>query len=173
MSVHFDLLKTDSATAARRGRLRTRHGMVETPIFMPVGTYGAVKSVSPDELETLGAQIILGNTYHLYLRPGHERVDRLGELHRFMNWDGPILTDSGGFQVFSLARYREVTEQGVTFKNKLDGAVHTYNDLIGSYEGRVLVQARKLRDLGAATGDEIPIQEQITTQPRALSGDRL
>jgi queuine tRNA-ribosyltransferase len=118
---HFDLLKTDSATAARRGRLRTRHGMVETPIFMPVGTQGTVKGVSPVQLRELGAQIILGNTYHLNLRPTSELVKELGGLHKFMGWDGPILTDSGGFQVFSLAKLRKMHDDGVEFQSHLDG----------------------------------------------------
>lgn len=118
---HFDLLKTDSATAARRGRLRTRHGVVETPIFMPVGTQGTVKGVSPVQLRELGAQIILGNTYHLNLRPTSELVKELGGLHRFMGWDGPILTDSGGFQVFSLAKLRKMHDDGVEFQSHLDG----------------------------------------------------
>jgi queuine tRNA-ribosyltransferase len=118
---HFDLLQTDPATAARRGRLRTRHGTVETPIFMPVGTQGTVKGVSPAQLRELGAQIILGNTYHLNLRPTSELVRDLGGLHRFMGWDGPILTDSGGFQVFSLAKLRTMHEDGVEFQSHLDG----------------------------------------------------
>ena len=111
----FHLLATDPATAARRGRLHTRHGTVETPIFMPVGTQGTVKAVTPAQLREVGAQIILGNTYHLNLRPGSEVVRELGGLHRFMGWDGPILTDSGGFQVFSLAKLREVRDDGVAF----------------------------------------------------------
>ena len=118
---HFDLLKTDTATAARRGRLRTRHGVVETPIFMPVGTQGTVKGVSPVQLRELGAQIILGNTYHLNLRPTSELVRELGGLHKFMGWDGPILTDSGGFQVFSLAKLRKMHDDGVEFQSHLDG----------------------------------------------------
>ena len=118
---HFDLLKTDSATAARRGRLRTRHGVIETPIFMPVGTQGTVKGVSPVQLRELGAQIILGNTYHLNLRPTSELVRELGGLHKFMGWDGPILTDSGGFQVFSLAKLRKMHDDGVEFQSHLDG----------------------------------------------------
>ncbi len=118
----FDLLKTDTATAARRGRLRTRHGVVETPIFMPVGTQGTVKSVTPRQVRELGAQIILGNTYHLNLRPGSELIRDLGGLHAFMGWDGPILTDSGGFQVFSLAKLRDIREDGVAFASHLDGA---------------------------------------------------
>jgi queuine tRNA-ribosyltransferase len=118
---HFDLLKTDPATAARRGRLRTRHGVIETPIFMPVGTQGTVKGVSPVQLRELGAQIILGNTYHLNLRPTSELVRELGGLHKFMGWDGPILTDSGGFQVFSLAKLRKMHDDGVEFQSHLDG----------------------------------------------------
>ncbi|HWA85983.1 MAG TPA: tRNA guanosine(34) transglycosylase Tgt [Opitutus sp.] len=124
MAEHFQLLQTDTATAARRGRLTTRHGAVETPIFMPVGTQGTVKAVTPVHLRELGAQIILGNTYHLSLRPGSELVRELGGLHRFMGWDGPILTDSGGFQVFSLAKLRDITDAGVAFQSHLDGARH-------------------------------------------------
>jgi queuine tRNA-ribosyltransferase len=122
MTAHFELLKTDTATAARRGRLRTRHGVIETPIFMPVGTQGTVKSVTPQHLRDIGAQIILGNTYHLNLRPGSELVRELGGLHTFMGWDGPILTDSGGFQVFSLAKLRDIRDDGVAFSSHLDGA---------------------------------------------------
>jgi queuine tRNA-ribosyltransferase len=122
MSAHFDLLCTDAATGARRGRLRTRHGVVETPIFMPVGTQGTVKAVTPRQLGEIGAQIILGNTYHLNLRPGSELVREMGGLHRFMGWDGPILTDSGGFQVFSLAKLRDIRDDGVAFASHLDGA---------------------------------------------------
>jgi len=118
---HFDLLLTDPHTAARRGRLRTRHGVVETPIFMPVGTQGTVKGVSPVQLRELGAQIILGNTYHLNLRPTSELVRELGGLHKFMGWDGPVLTDSGGFQVFSLAKLRKMHDDGVEFQSHLDG----------------------------------------------------
>ena len=122
MSGAFELLHTDTATAARRGRLRTRHGVVETPIFMPVGTQGTVKSVTPRHLREIGAQIILGNTYHLGLRPGGALIRELGGLHGFMGWDGPILTDSGGFQVFSLAKLRDVRDDGVAFASHLDGA---------------------------------------------------
>ncbi len=121
----FDLLKTDSRTAARRGRMTTRRGTIETPVFMPVGTQGTVKAILPEALKEIGAQIILSNTYHLFLRPGHERVARLGGLHRFMNWPGPILTDSGGFQVFSLGDLRKIDEGGVVFQSHLDGARHT------------------------------------------------
>ncbi len=118
----FTLLKTDSATAARRGRLATRHGVIETPVFMPVGTQGTVKAVTPAHLREIGTQVILGNTYHLSLRPGSALVRELGGLHKFMGWDGPILTDSGGFQVFSLAKLREVRDDGVAFQSHLDGA---------------------------------------------------
>ncbi len=122
MVEHFDLLKTDMATAARRGRLRTRHGTIETPIFMPVGTQGTVKSLTPAHLREIGSQIILGNTYHLNLRPTSELIRDLGGLHKFMGWDGPILTDSGGFQVFSLAKLRDIRDDGVAFASHLDGA---------------------------------------------------
>ncbi len=107
----FELGKTEGK--ARRGRLTTAHGVIETPAFMPVGTQGAVKAVSPRELRELKAQIILGNTYHLFVRPGLEAMRHFGGLHRFMNWDGPILTDSGGYQIFSLAKLRKITEEGV------------------------------------------------------------
>jgi len=109
---------------ARLGRMRTPHGEVVTPAFMPVGTAGAVKAVTPEELRRCGAQLVLCNTYHLYLRPGHEVVRELGGLHRFMHWDGPILTDSGGYQVFSMASLRELDDGGVRFRSHLDGSVH-------------------------------------------------
>ena len=118
----FELLKTDLVSRARRGRLVTQHGIVETPIFMPVGTQGTVKAMAPDELHSVGAQIILGNTYHLFLRPGLEVIKHFGGLHRFMGWNRPILTDSGGFQVFSLAKLRRITEEGVHFNNHIDGS---------------------------------------------------
>lgn len=117
----FSLLSTDRSSKARRGRLTTSHGVIETPAFMPVGTQGSVKAVSPRELRELEAQIILGNTYHLFVRPGMEVIRHFGGLHRFMNWDGPILTDSGGYQIFSLAKLRKITEEGVAFQNHLDG----------------------------------------------------
>jgi len=121
---NFDLLAIDSATGARRGRLHTRRGVIETPAFMPVGTQGTVKGMLPEQLREVGAQVILANTYHLYLRPGHELVRQLGGLHRFMQWDGPILTDSGGFQVFSLGALRRIEEEGVRFQSHLDGSAH-------------------------------------------------
>jgi queuine tRNA-ribosyltransferase len=116
----------DGSTRARVGELTLPHGTVETPQFMPVGTNATVKALSPDDLENTGASIILANTYHLYLRPGHERIGRLGGLHRFMGWNRPILTDSGGFQVVSLGDLRVVDEDGVTFRSHLDGSIHRF-----------------------------------------------
>lgn len=116
----FDLLATDGA--ARRGRLTFERGTVETPAFMPVGTYGSVKAMTPRDVTEIGAEIILGNTFHLFLRPGLEIVEKFGGLHKFIGWDKPILTDSGGFQVFSLAHKRKITEQGVTFASPVDGS---------------------------------------------------
>jgi queuine tRNA-ribosyltransferase len=118
--LEFELLARDGA--ARRGRLTFPRGTVETPAFMPVGTYGTVKAMTPEEIRGLGAEIILGNTFHLMLRPGMEIIARHGDLHRFMHWDGPILTDSGGFQVFSLGELRKITEQGVHFRSPVDGS---------------------------------------------------
>lgn len=118
----FELLQTDTQTAARLGRLTTRHGVVETPVFMPVGTQATVKALDPRELEEMGTQIILGNTYHLYIRPGLEILEAAGGLHRFMNWQRPILTDSGGYQVFSLAQIRKIHPHGVEFRSHVDGA---------------------------------------------------
>jgi len=118
----FELIATDGG--ARRGRLVTTHGAVDTPAFMPVGTRGTVRGLGPDDLAAAGAQIVLANTYHLLLRPGHALVRELGGLHRFMAWPGPILTDSGGFQVFSLAKFRTVDEDGVRFRSPVDGSAH-------------------------------------------------
>ena len=117
----FELFTTDPGSKARRGRLATAHSVIETPAFMPVGTQGSVKGVSPGELHELDAQIILGNTYHLFVRPGLEAIRHFGGLHRFMSWDGPILTDSGGYQIFSLATLRKISEEGVEFQNHVDG----------------------------------------------------
>jgi queuine tRNA-ribosyltransferase len=121
-AVSFTVLATDPRSAARCGKLVLPHGTVETPIFMPVGTQGSVKTLHPAEIEELGAQIILGNTYHLWLRPGHELIRDLGGLHEFTSWRKPFLTDSGGFQVWSLAKLRKITEEGVKFQNHLDGS---------------------------------------------------
>lgn len=123
MSFQFHLIHQDKATGARAGILHTPHGAIETPAFMPVGTQGAVKAVTPEELSEAGTQIILSNTYHLFLRPGHELIRSLGGLHEFMNWPKPILTDSGGFQIYSLANLAEVKEEGVTFRSHLDGSL--------------------------------------------------
>jgi len=120
MTIKFDLLAEDGT--ARRGRITTAHGTIETPAFMPVGTAGTVKAMRPEEVEATGAEIILGNTYHLMLRPGAERVNRLGGLHEFMRWPGPILTDSGGFQVMSLSELRKITEDGVRFRSHINGS---------------------------------------------------
>jgi queuine tRNA-ribosyltransferase len=119
----FEILQTGSG-GARRARLATPHGAIETPAFMPVGTQATVKSLRNEALEELGAQIILGNTYHLYLRPGHELIRKLGGLHKFMSWDRAILTDSGGYQVFSLSELRKITDEGVRFRSHLDGSEH-------------------------------------------------
>jgi tRNA-guanine transglycosylase len=123
-AVKYELIKTCKQTGARLGRLHTPHGVIETPIFMPVGTQATVKSMTPEELKEIGSQIILSNTYHLYMRPGHDLIERAGGLHKFMNWDKPILTDSGGFQVFSLGPLRKIKEEGVEFRSHLDGSKH-------------------------------------------------
>lgn len=123
-AVRYELIKTCKQTGARLGRLHTPHGVIETPIFMPVGTQATVKAMTPEELKDIGSQIILSNTYHLYMRPGHDLVERAGGLHKFMNWDKPILTDSGGFQVFSLGPLRKIKEEGVEFRSHLDGSKH-------------------------------------------------
>ncbi|MDE3062781.1 MAG: tRNA guanosine(34) transglycosylase Tgt [Acidobacteriota bacterium] len=125
MSLGFQVLQT-TERGGRRAQMRLPHRTVETPVFMPVGTAGTVKAVPQDVLETLGAEIILGNTYHLYLRPGHEAIRRMGGLHRFISWPGAMLTDSGGFQVYSLAQLRKVTDDGVRFRSHLDGSSHFF-----------------------------------------------
>src|SRR5436309_1756943 len=122
MQKNFELLTSDRGQKARRGRLMTTHGVVDTPAFMSIGTQGTVKAVTPRELREMNAQIILGNTYHMFVRPGLDVIKHFGGLHEFMNWDGPILTDSGGYQIFSLAKLRKITDDGVEFQNHLDGA---------------------------------------------------
>ena len=124
MPFSFELIKKDPDTGARLGKMVTPHGPIDTPAFMPVGTQGTVKSLRPEDIVKCGAQIILGNTYHLYLRPGHETVRKLGGLHTFMNWPGPILTDSGGFQVYSLGALRKIGPDGVMFQSHIDGSRH-------------------------------------------------
>lgn len=124
MAFRFERVKTDKSTQARLGRVVTRHGAFTTPAFMPVGTLGTVKSLTPEELVEVGVEVLLANTYHLYLRPGHETIARLGGLHRFIHWERPILTDSGGYQVFSLGDLRKISDEGVTFRSHLDGSLH-------------------------------------------------
>lgn len=123
-AIKYELMKTCKDTKGRRGRITTLHSVIETPVFMPVGTQATVKAMRPEEVKELGAKIILSNTYHLYLRPGYELVREAGGLHKFMNWDGSILTDSGGFQVFSLGPMRKITEEGVSFRSHIDGSKH-------------------------------------------------
>ncbi len=149
--MHFDLIKTDPCSSARAGILHTDHGDIETPIFMPVGTVGSVKAVHQRELRNeINAQIILGNTYHLYLRPGTEILAAASGLHKFMGWERPILTDSGGFQVFSLAENRKLSEQGCTFKSHIDGSKHIFTP-----EGVVDIQRMIGSDIMMAL-DECP-----------------
>ena len=123
-AVTYELIHKDKKTGARRGVIHTPHGDIQTPVFMPVGTQGAVKCMRPEQVRDMGAEIILGNTYHLHLRPGEDLVKEAGGLHKFMNWDRAILTDSGGFQVFSLGRLRKITEEGVSFQSHIDGSKH-------------------------------------------------
>ena len=126
MSLKYELIKKDKYSNARVGVIHTAHGDIPTPIFMPVGTLGTVKTMTPEDLLDMGAKIILGNTYHLYLKPGMDIMKKAGGLHKFMNWDKPILTDSGGFQVFSLSDNRKITEEGVTFRSHIDGSKHLF-----------------------------------------------
>jgi len=151
----------DGATRARVGRLELTHGVVETPQFMPVGTNATVKALAPDDIRDVGASIILANTYHLYLRPGHERIERLGGLHRFMAWDGPILTDSGGFQVVSLGDLRVVDEDGVTFRSHLDGSTQRFTP-----EVAIAVQEALGSDVAVAFDQPV-----YPSSPRAVVAD--
>ncbi|MFP5342364.1 MAG: tRNA guanosine(34) transglycosylase Tgt [Candidatus Limnocylindria bacterium] len=151
----------DGSTRARAGVLHLRHGTVETPQFMPVGTNATVKALTPAEIRETGASIILANTYHLYLRPGHERIERLGGLHRFMDWDGPILTDSGGFQVVSLGDLRVVDEDGVTFRSHIDGSVHRF-----TAERAIAVQEALGSDVAVAFDQPV-----FPSSPRAVVAD--
>lgn len=141
-SFHFEVLKKCGGTGARLGLLHTPRGTIKTPAFMPVGTQATVKTLTPEEVAGLGAEIILSNTYHLYLRPGQDLINKAGGLHRFMNWDRPILTDSGGFQVFSLGPLRQVTDEGVRFRSHLDGSEH-------------LITPEKSMEIQAALGSDI------------------
>ena len=148
---NFRLVQTSIDSHARAGELITAHGMVPTPAFMPVGSQATVKSLDPGDLHTIGAKLILANTYHLYLRPGIEIIKELGGLHKFMNWDGAILTDSGGYQVFSLAPLRKVTDEGVIFRSHIDGSEHfltpelatEYQEILGSDIMMVLDESRR------------------------------
>ena len=124
--MQFTIVHSDRGTSARRGILKTNHSEIHTPVFMPIGTQGVVKTIDPEVLTKLDAQIILGNTYHLYIRPGHELIHKAGSLHSFMNWEKSILTDSGGFQVFSLARLNKISDEGVEFQSHLDGSQHLF-----------------------------------------------
>jgi len=151
MSHHFTVIKEDSATRGRFGRLMTAHGAIETPCFMPVGTQGTVKAVLPRDLKEMGCQILLGNTYHLYLRPGHELIHELGGLHKFMGWNRPILTDSGGYQIFSLAAMRKITDEGALFQSHLDGSSHLLTP-----EKAVAVQEALGSDIAMAFDECIP-----------------
>ncbi len=149
--IDFEVLARGQGTRARAGRLTTPHGVIETPIFMPVGTNATVKALDPDDLHEVGAQIILSNTYHLSIRPGHERIRDLGGLHRFMGWDRPILTDSGGFQVVSLGDLRKITEDGVRFRSHLDGALIEYTP-----EHAIAVQEALGSDIAVCLDQPVP-----------------
>jgi len=157
----FEILARDGD--ARRGRLWTAHGPVQTPVFMPVGTQGSVKAIAPDDLEAIGAEIILGNTYHLYLRPGDEVIRELGGLHRFSSWPMPILTDSGGYQVFSLAPLRELSQEGVTFRSHIDGSRHFF-----SPEGVVDVQRNLGSDIIMVLDECVPYQADYDYTRRSI-----
>jgi queuine tRNA-ribosyltransferase len=163
MAFSFKLEAQDRTTAARAGRFTTRHGEVLTPAFMPVGTAGSVKTLTPDELRAAGADILLANTYHLYLRPGVETVRRMGGLHRFMGWSGAILTDSGGFQVMSLSELRKVSDQGVEFRSHLDGSRHllTPEDAIRIQDGLGTDIAMSLDELVRMPAEAGPVREAV------------
>ena len=151
----------DGSTRARTGRLELTHGVVETPQFMPVGTNATVKALDPDEIAAAGATIILANTYHLYLRPGHERIERFGGLHQFMAWDRPILTDSGGYQVVSLGDLRIVDEDGVTFRSHIDGSTHRFTP-----EHAIAVQEALGSDVAVAFDQPV-----VPSSPREVVAD--
>lgn len=157
----FEITCKSKKSKARTGKLHTAHGTIDTPAFMPVGTQGSVKAVTPEQVKDIGAQIILCNTYHLYLRPGIEVIKAAGGLHKFISWDGPILTDSGGYQVFSLSRLRKITDEGVTFNSHIDGSEH-------------LLTPEKVIEIQAAFGSDIimPLDECIhypCSKPEALA----
>ena len=159
----FDLLKKDDATRARLGVMTTPHGRIETPVFMPVGTQATVKSLTPETVYSLGARIILGNTYHLYLRPGHELIRKLGGLHRFMNWRHPILTDSGGFQIYSLDSLRKISEEGVAFQSHIDGSSHFMTP-----ESCIAIQEALGSDIMMCLDECLPYPSDYSTAERSL-----
>ena len=167
LSDNFDLLHSDNSSSARRGRLTTRRGVIETPVFMPVGTQATVKGILPEALKEVGSQIILANTYHLFLRPGHDLIAAMGGLHSFMNWDRPILTDSGGFQVFSLGDLRSIDEEGVIFQSHLDGSSHKLTP-----ELSIAIQESLGADIIMAFDECIPYPStrEYTAESTALSG---
>ncbi len=164
MTPIFQIQKKSSTTRARTGVLKTAHGTVETPVFMPVGTAGTVKAVSPEELHACGAQIILANTYHLYLRPGCEVISKFSGLHRFMNWNGPILTDSGGFQIYSLAKISKTTDAGFAFQSHIDGSPHLLTP-----EDAVDIQTRLGADIIMCLDRCIPYPANEKTAKEALT----
>jgi queuine tRNA-ribosyltransferase len=161
--IEFQVIKQHSHSAARLGRLLTSHGVIETPAFMPVGTQGTVKALSPEDIIQCGSDIILGNTYHLYLRPGHTIIKSLGGLHRFMNWNKPILTDSGGFQVFSLKTLAKINEEGVTFKSHIDGSTHFF-----SPELSMEIQEALGSDIAMTLDEPTPYPSDRTTTKTSL-----
>ncbi|MEI7884555.1 MAG: tRNA guanosine(34) transglycosylase Tgt [Clostridia bacterium] len=164
MGISFDLLKKSEKSWARRGVVHTAHGDIATPIFMPVGTQATVKAMSPLELEELGAQIILSNTYHLYLRPGDELIKRAGGLHKFMNWQHPILTDSGGFQVFSLSKLNKITQDGVEFRSHIDGSKHFFTP-----EKSIQIQMNLGSDIAMAFDECVPYPSDYAYTKKSLS----
>ncbi|MEK7681896.1 MAG: tRNA guanosine(34) transglycosylase Tgt, partial [Chloroflexota bacterium] len=181
MTQPADFFTVDAAcprTHARAGTLRTPHGNVPTPAFMPVATQATVKALDPADLTAIGARILLSNTYHLYLRPGIETIERLGGLHRFMAWDGPILTDSGGFQVFSMGGLRKVTEEGVTFRSHIDGAEHALTpEKVVELQRRLGVDIMMPLDVCPAYGEDAPAVREAAERTlrwaeRAVAADR-
>ena len=161
--IKFEVLKKHSHSSARLGILTTPHGKINTPCFMPVGTQATVKAMTSENLQDIGAQIILGNTYHLYLRPGHELIQSLGGLHKFMNWHHPILTDSGGYQVFSMKKLTKVIEEGVTFKSHIDGSSHFI-----SPEKAIEIQKALGADIIMAFDEPTPYPSDISTTQNSL-----
>ncbi len=162
--LNFEVIAASTRTRARAGILRTGRGDIATPVFMPVGTAGTVKAITPDELRTCGATIILGNTYHLYLRPGREVIRLFSGLHRFMNWDGPILTDSGGFQIFSLAKIAKITENGFEFQSHIDGSRHEITP-----EDAVSIQTDLGADIIMCLDECIPYPADAETAEKAVA----